>query len=131
MAIISNKSEVDNLTSAQDKADVKKMEAVKTSGNSQIEAGFEHILIEPWVTEKSTNLGMENKYVFKIIKSADKTKVINAIKNIYGVSAISVNIVNIHSKKRVRGKTVGRKPGFKKAVVTLKEGDKIELFKGV
>jgi large subunit ribosomal protein L23 len=127
MAIISNKTEEKKSASSQEK----KTKAVAAGSDSQIEAGFEHILIEPWVTEKTTNLGIENKYVFRVIKSADKGKVSNAVKKIYGVDPIAVHIINIHPKKRMRGRTVGHKPGFKKAVVTLKEGDKIELFKGV
>jgi large subunit ribosomal protein L23 len=88
------------------------------------------VIIAPWITERSHNLMAENKYVFKVVKNSSKDEVKKAIESLYKVTVTKINSVNIPSKKRVRGRTVGRKPGFKKAIVTLKEGDKIELFEG-
>lgn len=88
------------------------------------------ILIEPWITEEATRIAELNKYIFKVAKDSTKIQVKKAIEEIYGVSVIGVNTINIPMKKRMRGMRVGKKSGFKKAVVTLKEGDKIELFEG-
>jgi large subunit ribosomal protein L23 len=107
------------------KVEEKIPEGVIYSGKS------EQILVEPWVTEKTTNLNMENKYVFRVLKSADKKTIAQAINHVFKVIPVSVKVINIKSKKRVRGRTIGKKPGYKKAIVTLKEGEKIELFKGV
>jgi large subunit ribosomal protein L23 len=87
-------------------------------------------LIVPWITERSHNLMAENKYVFKVVKNSSKDEVKRAIEGLYKVTVTKVNSINIPAKKRIRGRTVGKKSGFKKAIVTLKQGDKIELFEG-
>jgi len=99
--------------------------------NEKISEKDYQILIKPWITEKSHQLIAFNKYIFKIFKDADKIMVKKAIENLYNVKVAEVNIVNIPKKKRIYGRTKGWKSGFKKAVVTLKEGSKIELFEGV
>lgn len=91
---------------------------------------YSRILIEPWITEATTRAAELNKYVFKVAKEASKRNIKKAIENIYKVTVNSVNTVNIHRKRRIRGKYVGWKPSYKKALVTLKEGDSIEFFKG-
>ncbi len=95
-------------------------------------AGFAYrFLIEPWITEKS-HLEMEqNKYIFKVRTDAAKNNIKKAIEDFYKVTVLDVHTVTIHPKKRIYGRTKGKKSGFKKAIVTLKEGDKIELFAGV
>jgi large subunit ribosomal protein L23 len=89
------------------------------------------IIIEPWITEKAHGAMAENKYIFRVKKEADKKSVKLAIERLYGVKVINVNIINIPAKKRMYGRHEGKKSGYKKAIVKLKEGDKIELFKGV
>ena len=87
------------------------------------------VLIEPWVTEDSTK-GLEfNKYVFKVALKSDKNQIRRAVEGLYKVKVISVNTIRMPKKFRSYGKTPGFKAGFKKAMVTLKKGDKIELFK--
>ena len=88
-------------------------------------------LLEPWITEKSHASAATGKYIFKVHGSANKQTVRRAIKDLYQVTVVGVNMVTIHPKKRVYGRSTGWKAGFKKAIVTLKEGDKIELFEGV
>jgi large subunit ribosomal protein L23 len=88
------------------------------------------ILIEPWITEEATRITELNKYIFKVAPSADKNKVKKSVEDLYGVKVISVNVINIPRKKRIRGRVTGWKSGYKKAIVTLKEGDKIEFFEG-
>jgi large subunit ribosomal protein L23 len=86
------------------------------------------ILIEPWITEEATKIAELNKYIFKVAKNAGKREIKKAVEEIYGVAVVSINTVNIPAKKRKRGAKVGWKSGHKKAIVTVKEGDKIELF---
>jgi large subunit ribosomal protein L23 len=88
-------------------------------------------LLEPWITEKSHEKMAENKYVFRVSSEANKTSIKKSIEDLYKVTVTSVNIIHIPKKKRIYGRTKGFKSGFKKAIATLKEGDKIELFEGV
>jgi large subunit ribosomal protein L23 len=88
----------------------------------------EKVLIEPWITEAATVAMELNKYIFKVSSDSAKGQIKKAIEKLYKVTVISVNTVKIPRKIRNYGRTPGWKSGFKKAVVTLKEGDKIELF---
>lgn len=88
------------------------------------------ILFELLVTEKSTKLGQFNKYVFRVDKKAGKNQIKKAIRDYYGVGVTGVNIIKIHPKKRIQGRLVGYKKGYKKAVVTLQEGDTISVAEG-
>jgi large subunit ribosomal protein L23 len=90
---------------------------------------IDKFLKSPWVTEKATDLAKQNKYIFKVDKRANKIKVKRAIEKMYDVQVIGVNIINIHPKPRRLGRTIGLKPGFKKAIVAIAEGDKIEIIK--
>lgn len=84
-------------------------------------------VIEPHVAEKSTTLSEQGVYVFRIEKNADKNKVREAIKEKYNVVPRKINIVNLpHKPTTFRGKK-SQRSGFKKAMVYLKAGDKIEL----
>lgn len=88
------------------------------------------IIIRPVVSEKSTELIEQNKYVFEIAFKANKTMVKEAVKQLFGVSAEKVNIVRVRGKvKRLRYR-MGRTAAWKKAIVTLKAGDKIQIFEG-
>ena len=88
------------------------------------------VLVEPWVTEKTHAAMADNKYTFKVIKSATKAQVKKAIEGMYKVKVESVNVVNVLAKKRAYGRHEGTIAGFKKATLTLKKGDKIEFFQG-
>lgn len=85
------------------------------------------LLIAPHISEKATMLG-ESRYVFKIANGANKPLIKKAIKDRYGVTVESVSIIAAQEKKRRRGAILGVKPGFKKAVVTLKTGETIAEF---
>ena len=88
-------------------------------------------IISPVITEKSTNLSEQNKIIFKINKNANKKNIKNSIEKIFKVNVIKVNIIN----KKTRSKlTRGRKVkvvGYKKAIITLKKGQSIDLTTGV
>lgn len=89
------------------------------------------IIIKPVVTEKSVDLMQENKYCFKVAKDANKIEIKNAIEEIFKVTVVSVNTVNVHGKMKRMGRTQGMTASWKKAVVTLREGDSIEVFEGL
>jgi large subunit ribosomal protein L23 len=86
------------------------------------------IIKKPWVTEKAANLGAHRQYVFLVQSTATKPEVKKAIKELYKVDVTAVNIVNRPAKqKRYRGVLRVSAGGQKKAIVTLKEGQKIDL----
>ncbi len=89
----------------------------------------DHLLIKkPWVTEKSTNLAKLGQYVFIVKPGATKPEVKKAIKAIYKVDAIAVNMVNRPAKRKRFGNAFrGAEGEYRKAIVTLKEGQKIDL----
>ena len=84
------------------------------------------VLVEPYVSEKATDLAKENRYVFRVADDSNKIQIKKAVKELYGVDAVSVNIVNIPRRKKRLGKYRGWKKGFKKAVVEVKEGQRID-----
>lgn len=85
------------------------------------------LIQKPVITEKATDLNALNKYVFMVKPKATKNEVKKAVKEIYRVDAVSVNMVNLPGKTRAfRGKKEA-KMGVKKAIVTLKAGQKIDL----
>ncbi|MDP2859546.1 MAG: 50S ribosomal protein L23 [Bacillota bacterium] len=89
------------------------------------------ILIKPIVTEK-TNLGMsKGRYVFMVKREANRTEIKRAVEEIFKVTVTSVNTANIMGKPRRMGKYEGKRPDYKKAVITLAEGQRIKLFEGI
>lgn len=86
------------------------------------------ILRAPQVTEKSTFLGEKNQYVFKVFPEANKPGIRKAVKELYGVDVLSVRIIKIPRKRRRLGRTSGWRTGYKKAIVKIKAGQKIEIL---
>ena len=88
-------------------------------------------IISPVVTEKSTNLSEQNKIVFKVSKKLNKIILKKNIEKIFKVNVIKVNIINKQSRKKItRGKKV-KIQGYKKAIITLKKGQSIDLTTGI
>tara|TARA_Y100000591_G_C21642090_1_gene598412 strand:+ start:502 stop:795 length:294 start_codon:yes stop_codon:yes gene_type:complete len=88
-------------------------------------------IISPMVTEKSTNLSEQNKIVFKVPSSANKKNLKNNIEKIFKVNVTKINIINKKNRKKMtRGKKV-KVPGYKKAIITLKKGQTIDLTTGI
>jgi len=85
----------------------------------------------PLVTEKATDLAMFNKYCFIVPKSVNKSEVLKKVINAYGVKPIKINFVQKAGKLVRYGRRFGETKAYKKAIVTLKAGDKIELYEGV
>lgn len=82
----------------------------------------------PHITEKATDLAQNNQYVFRVFPKTNKIELKKAIKDIYGVDVVSVKIINVPLKKKRLGRIQGIKPGYKKAIVKIKKGQKIELL---
>jgi large subunit ribosomal protein L23 len=88
------------------------------------------VLLAPVVSEKSYSLITDRKYTFKVHEDAHKTQVRQAVEELFDVKVERVNIVKVQSKPKRRGMIKGRRPGWKKAIVQLKEGHEIEIFEG-
>ena len=85
------------------------------------------ILLRPILTEKAVEKQADNLYTFEVDKKANKIEVAKAIKEKYRVTSEKVNIVNIKGKITRYGRSIGRTKNWKKAIIFLKKGDKIEL----
>ena len=83
---------------------------------------------EPHISEKASILGEKNQYTFKVKEGFNKPEIKKSIEGIYRVDVLAVNIIKIPRKKRRLGKTEGFRKGYQKAVVTIKEGQKIEIL---
>ena len=88
------------------------------------------VLIAPVVSEKSYGQIAQNRYTFKVHQDAHKTQVRQAVEELFDVKVLKVAIIKVQAKPKRRGAIRGIRPGWKKAVVQLKPGDKIEIFEG-
>ena len=85
------------------------------------------LIKKPWVTEKSARLGEDGKYVFIVKSGATKPEIKKAVKDAYKVDAVAVNVVNRPPKRKRFGALKGVQEGYRKAIVTLKAGQKIDI----
>lgn len=89
------------------------------------------VLVRPMITEKSTVLQEGGKYVFQIATSANKVEVKAAVELAFDVKVLDVNITKTRGKSKRYGPRVKKRPDIKKAVVSLKRGDRIQIIEGV
>ncbi len=90
------------------------------------------VLKRPLITEKATQMkSMANAVSFEVDRRAKKKQIQEAVEKLFKVKVMNVRTMNVSGKVKRRGRTVGLRPGWKKAVVTLKPGEKIEFFEGV
>ena len=89
------------------------------------------ILRRPIITEKNTMLLTENKYTFEVARSANKNQIKEAVERAFNVKVASVNVITVQGKMRGPGRLRGMTKTWKKAIVTLESGYKIEIFEGV
>ncbi|MGR6837430.1 50S ribosomal protein L23 [Syntrophomonas erecta] len=92
---------------------------------------YRDIIIKPVITEKSMNLLADNKYTFIVDKRANKTEVKKAIEDIFDVKVEKVHTMVVKGKPKRMGRFEGKTPNRKKAIVTLKPGQKIRIFEGM
>lgn len=88
------------------------------------------ILVKPVITEKTTMMMSDGKYTFKVSLHANKIEIRKAVEAVFGVKVKSVNTIRMTGKIKRMGKYIGKRPDYKKAIVTLHEGETIEFFEG-
>jgi large subunit ribosomal protein L23 len=86
------------------------------------------VIVRPVISEKSYEMIDENKYTFIVDRNANKTHIKQAVEKIFDVKVLSVNTMNRRGKVKRRGLIVGKRPDTKRAIVTVAQGDRIELF---
>lgn len=89
-----------------------------------------HVIVEPVISEKSYALMAEGRYTFRVADKAHKTQIRHAVEEIFGVEVVNVRTARVRSKPKRRGVHSGRTRAWKKAIVQLAPGDRIELFEG-
>ena len=90
------------------------------------------VVVRPVISEKAFQLAQaHNQYTFQVLQDAHKISIRQAVEDIFDVTVTDVRILKVQSKPKRRGPTKGRRPGYKKAIVELAPGDRIELFEGV
>ncbi len=89
------------------------------------------VLLRPLITEKSTSLAGQDKYVFEVDLRANKPQIREAVELAFGVQVRAVNTMIVKGKNRRFGRNATKQPDWKKAIVTLQPGDTIELFEGI
>lgn len=100
---------------------------VSKEKNAELDKVY-RIIKHPHITEKATVLSEKNQYVFKVRGNANKNEVMKAVEDYYGVKVVDAKIINIPEKKRRRGKGTGIVQGYKKAIVHVAPGQKIEVL---
>lgn len=93
--------------------------------------GASDVVIKPLISEKAATLTGANQYVFIVRKGANRLQVRTAIKRMYNVSPVSVNILNVKGKEMRFGRRNGTRSDWKKAIVTLPKGETINVYEGV
>ncbi|PKB64049.1 MAG: 50S ribosomal protein L23 [SAR202 cluster bacterium Io17-Chloro-G2] len=89
------------------------------------------VLIKPTITEKSTLLQESGKYTFRVAMNSNKVEVKQAVEQSFNVTVLDVNMTKLRGKQKRYGPRFSKQPDVKKAVVTLKSGDRIDLVEGV
>ncbi len=88
------------------------------------------IIIRPIITEKTSRLMEDGKYTFEVHPKANKSQIKEAVERIFKVKVTKVNTINVRPKPRRMGRFMGRTKSWKKAIVTLAPGERIEFFEG-
>ncbi len=86
------------------------------------------VLKSAHITEKATDLARKNQYVFKVSSTSSKQEIKKAVEEVYGVNISKVRLIKVKRKQRRLGRTFGWRKGYKKAIVILKKGQKIEIL---
>ena len=92
---------------------------------------YEKIIKRALITEKAARLKEMNAYQFEVMKQANKHQIKKAVEKLFGVKVIDIKTSNLPAKPRRLGRSTGYKSGYKKASITLKKGQKIEIVEGV
>lgn len=107
----------------------KELKSVAQAIKTKKKSNFSYSAVrEPHISEKATNLADKNQYIFKVSENFNKKEIKKAVEGVYEVNVLSVNVIKIPAKKRRIGRIQGHKKGYIKAVVKIKEGQKIEIL---
>ena len=93
-------------------------------------ANSHDIIVRPIITEKSNRMMSLNKYSFEVLRQANKIDIRRAVEDVFKVKVSSVHTINVHPKPKRRGRFAGKTRSWKKAIVTLLPGSRIEFFDG-
>jgi len=114
---------------AEKKVEKKEQETSKPAGKAKAVKYFSYEAVkEPHISEKASYLAEKNQYIFQVSPNYNKQEIKKSIEGIYGVDVLSVNVVKIPAKKRRIGRQEGFRKCVKKAIVKIKEGQKIEII---
>ncbi|MDP2684096.1 MAG: 50S ribosomal protein L23 [bacterium] len=111
------------------KKDTKKTKKVKVKKENTGNAY--KVIMKPLITEKGSYLGVNNQYLFEVAPKTNKVEIKKAIFKVYGVTPSKINIMNVAGKKIRYGRTEGKTKHWKKAIVTLPQGQKIDIQEGL
>lgn len=89
------------------------------------------IIVKPVITEKTVSMMESGKYTFRVAIGANKFEIKKAVQDIFKVDVVNVSTMNVRGKLKRQGRSQGMTPAWKKAIVTLKEGQNIEVFEGL
>jgi large subunit ribosomal protein L23 len=89
------------------------------------------IIVRPIITEKTSRMMSDNKYTFEVLPTVNKIEIRKAVESVFKVKVSSVHTMKVHSKPKRMGRFLGRSRSWKKAIVTLLPGQRIEFFDGV
>ncbi|MGI6091793.1 MAG: 50S ribosomal protein L23 [Veillonellaceae bacterium] len=89
------------------------------------------VLIRPLITERTASLMEDNKYTFVVPLKANKVEIRQAVEQVFKVKVLDVNTIRVMGKTKRMGRTQGKRPDYKKAIVKLAPGERIEFFEGV
>jgi len=103
-----------------------KTENKNAEASKDVVVNMPQILLQPRISEKAGHLTSLNKYVFNVLKKSNKVEIKKAVERMYKVKVVRVNVINNQGKTKTSGRRAGRTSDFRKAIVTLKPGDKIE-----
>ncbi|MDD2646625.1 MAG: 50S ribosomal protein L23 [Patescibacteria group bacterium] len=99
----------------------------KQAGQVKTAKNVYRVLMKPIITEKATTLSAFNKYIFEVAPQTTKSEVYKAVKELYNFKPIDINMLKVKGKNVRYGRSTGRTKNWKKAIVTLKKGDKINF----
>ncbi|MCK4907593.1 MAG: 50S ribosomal protein L23 [Spirochaetes bacterium] len=94
-------------------------------------AVLQNIIISPLLTEKANTLKEADKYVFKVDRRANKDLIKRALESMYEINVLKCNIINVRGKKKRVRYRLGMTPSWKKAIVTIKQGQTFPFFEGI
>ena len=116
------------LAKAEETAELKEIKPEIPKPHVKREEVIYRTILYPHITEKATNLTKEDQYIFRVKKGCGKNEIKKAVESMYGINVVNVRVINIPPKEVRLGKNKGWKKGYRKAIVKIKKGQKIELL---